>query len=180
MSRDAFGKIERPSTRGTRWGAVVETDEKNPGTRFVDGNLAVIQHKRAGDFTKEVRARAAALAQLLHDAILPDDGARARRAAQSEASLGRMGLMMEVGGRYEAAVGTDTAVRAVDVDRFAACVRRQHTGARLELLALGARIRLFEQDPPGARWVASSDWCPPCGMGFVPPASRYFLHFYTR
>jgi hypothetical protein len=49
------------------------------------------------------------------------------------------------------------------------------------LLARAALARLFDVDPPGARWqVDLGDHCPPCGMATIPSTSRLFLEYYTQ
>ncbi len=165
---------------GPRWAVVIETDGKGGGPRSVAGPLPEVTYRdESGERVQRVRTRAAALAGLVRAAILRDDATLERRAKQSLASLPNA-MMGEEFGRHEAVLGQESHVRLVDLDRFAALVRSESPAARLDRLALAARIRLFEQDPAGARWSTTSNNCPPCGMGFVPAESRYFLRFYAE
>jgi len=174
----ALGEVERTEDRGDLWAVLIETDEQ-AGRRLVRGGLTTLDTADwEDDFFRQVLVRAGELAQLLRAAIVPDQATLERRSKQSIASLSEMDR--DGFGRFGAALVGDHAVRFVDLDRFAALVRRDARPLRQEQLALGARMRLFEQDPPGAHWKTNSEFCPPCGMGYVPPASRYFLQFYTQ
>jgi hypothetical protein len=82
--------------------------------------------------------------------------------------------------------------RLADLDRnapslYPSVARKIGLGKRwARLLANAAALRLYENAPPGARWVADPviamrpDPCPGCGMSVVPEPSRTFLDFYTR
>lgn len=182
LPRASIGDARRSEARETSWAVLVETDEAGGDARFVEGNLvAPTSPTTTDEYGLEVRARAAQLAALVRRAILPDERTQERRLAQSLASLDRSRMKMsEDNGAYEAVLIDDQPVRLRDLDRFAAIARFQSPAERHAELALAARMRLFEHDFDGARWHTSSDYCPPCGMGRVAPASRYFLSFYTQ
>lgn len=165
-----------------RWGVVVETDGSTDAPRAIEGALPAGGEWRDQDrYGQKVRDRAAALAALVRAAILPDDAARARRREQSMRSLPKeMSMRNGEHGRL-AIVFTETrTARLADLDRFAAALRFPDAQEGSERLADAARMRLFEHDPAGAAWEMESNYCPPCGLGFVPVESRYFLRFYAR
>ncbi len=83
--------------------------------------------------------------------------------------------------------------RAEETDRAAAmlyefALENQDQRARwMGFLAQSAAARLWDQDPPGAKWVLGpmtrtpqSDPCPACGMAFMPPRAKEFLDYYTK
>lgn len=166
---------ERPAA-GT-WAVVIDTDGIEPRTRGVIGALPPVPAPHEWS-PETARARAAALSALVRAAILPDEAARERRRAQVAATL-PPDMMHPEHGRFAEALIHPESARLVDLDRYAALLRFGHEFDARARLAAAARMRLFELDPSGARWDMTSAWCPPCGMGFVPPESRYFLRFYT-
>ncbi len=184
LSRAAAGVADAKPDAAPAWAVVIETDAVGGAPRVVRGRLpapAPDSSASSEEYGASVRKRAAALARMLRTQILPDESTRERRRTQSNASVQMADPnWMEDAGRREAALGTDPTVRFVDLDRFAALARFGDAPSRLEQLALAARMRLFEHDPVGARWHTSSDYCPPCGMGHVSPASRYFLNFFAQ
>lgn len=181
LPRALVAQHSRAVEKGTVWAVLLDAEEQDAKARLIQGDLtAPTERSMPNEYGELARARSAALAALVRRAILPDAAARERRSARSLESIDRSMLLTPEHGRYEAALGTASPVRFVDLDRFAALVRFQDPPLRLEELALAARMRLFENDPSGARWNTGSNYCPPCGMGHVTAESRYFLSFFAQ
>lgn len=179
LPRAMLTQYTRTTREDTVWAVLLESEGEV--ARIVQGTLTAPTVRLQGnEYGEQARARSAALAALVHSAVLPDAAAHARRSALALESLGRPMPLSPLHGSYEAALGADSPVRFVDLDRFAALVRFQDPPMRLEQLVLAARVRLFENDPLGARWNTGSNYCPPCGMGHVTAESRYFLSFYAQ
>ncbi len=182
------------------WAVLLETDVdparpvRAHGPLPNDGTLRD-EHNERSDDPSGTRA---ALEKLLRAVILPDDAARERRLAQCRARIARGKFLGAVDAddpeAREEGIISEPPIRRGDLDRWAALVRLVHfpdppklpvelrarfTG-QLPLLADAVRIRLFENAPDGATWMLHSMNCPPCGMGYVPPTSRFFLKFLTQ
>jgi hypothetical protein len=173
----------------TTWAVLLETDSDPASAVLVRGTLPPLTGNMAEDASKELRTM---LAKHLHKAIVPDAAAQQRRIAQCEPVMpdGKQIGAIDADNDYARfeGIGSDGPVRRSDLDRWAALVRFAQVPAmgeparpdRKPMLADAARIRLFENAPEGAQWMAYSSYCPPCGMGRVPPASRFFLKFYVQ
>lgn len=179
MPRAALGDFERARDPKVLWAVLFETDDASSPPRFVEGDLPARVWSR-DDHEVQARERGAALAARIHAAVLPDEATWERRANQSMGSFDELSALSETHGQYEAVLEEGSIVRLTDLDRFAALARFRAPRRRLAELALAARVRVFERDPSGARWQTLSNYCPPCGMGFVAPESRYFLSFYAQ
>lgn len=169
------------------WAVLVETQRTASVAKVIGGALPdVKRHVSNDDEPEAVRAQIATLASLLRRAIVPDAQTIQRRYEQSLGSIRDDSMRSEEMGILECTVSEQSPVRLRDLDRLAAMMRWTVKGAAnpkretLVRLAEAARVRLFEYDPPGARWHIVSNHCPPCGMGFTPQVSRYFLEFYTE
>jgi hypothetical protein len=171
------------------WAVLLETESEHVRPVLVRGGVPFAQVSRQEGIPAEMQP---ALAKLLRAAIVPDEASRKRRLDQC-GSADMMRKMMGIqdadsdGARFES-LGAGGPQRRCDLDRWAAYVRfgaAHPVGevggkTQLELLADAVRIRLFENDPDGARWMARTAYCPPCGMGFVPPNARLFLEFFAQ
>jgi hypothetical protein len=124
---------------------------------------------------------------LLRKAIAPDEATLDRRAKQAAASV-KMDMRDTADAvAMEALVDEKTGpIRQRDLDRLAAIVRSSKTElqrdrkALLPKLAAAARMRLFENDPPGAKWKALTGLLPAVALGLRPGAVALLLEFYTR
>jgi hypothetical protein len=173
----------------TTWAVLLETDSDPVRPVLVRGKLPALHDAGFEGPPPEVRAT---LEKLLRDAIVPDEAAQNRRVAQAQPVKPDMRKILAMDSddafaQLESA-GDHGPVRRRDLDRWAARVRftsfptsgEVRYPDRKPMLADAARIRLFEQNPDGAQWMTHTSYCPPCGMGRVPPGSRYFLKFFTQ
>jgi hypothetical protein len=173
----------------TTWAVLLETDAEPARPVLVRGSLAPPTASSDAGASLEQRR---SLEKLLRAALVPDAATRQRRVAQCAPALpdGKQIGAIDADNdyaRYEG-IGSEGPMRRGDLDRWAAIVRFVQVPAigeptrpdRKPMLADAARIRLFENAPDGAQWMAYSSYCPPCGMGRVPPASRFFLKFYVQ
>lgn len=126
------------------------------------------------------RSRADNFGKALRKVVAPDADTLARRAQQSRDSQPNHSC-------YEAASFLNVRPKLDALDRIAAQVRARIEASEAQRetwvrhLAQAALLRLWEQDPRGAKWdVLELDPCPPCGMAFVPETSRHFLDLYVR
>ncbi len=181
------GKLE--GVDETTWAVLLETDSDPVKPVLVRGKLPSPQTAGFEGPSPELRP---ALEKLLRSAIVPDEAAQQRRMAQAvlvTPNGTKIGAMEseDAFAQFES-IGGDGPVRRRDLDRWAARVRfvkipdmgEFKVLDRRPMLADAARIRLFEQSPDGAQWMTSTMYCPPCGMGRVPPGSRFFLKFFTQ
>ena len=181
-------KDELVGVDSSTWAVLLETDSSPARAVLARGDVPVTMVSRHEGPGPEMRA---VLERILRAAIVPDEHARKRRLEQCNTIELLRKMLGEKPADSDAAsfesLGAGGPVRRCDLDRWAAFVRfgKAHPVGQvggqdqLRLLADAVRIRLFENDPDGATWMARMAYCPPCGMGHVPPSARLFLKFYA-
>lgn len=183
VSKDGLAGVDE-----TTWAVLLETDSDPARAVLVRGDVPMTIHTRQDRPPAEQRT---ALEKLLRVAIMPDEAVQKRRLEQCRglALSGKVLGIVSADDDMASFEGllSDGPLRRRDLDRWAALVRfglsqlpdKAGGSDRLDLLADAVRIRLFEHDPDGATWMAQTAYCPPCGMGHVPPSARLFLKFYA-
>lgn len=151
------------------------------------------QKERAERQEKQIRLDLQRLHAALHKALAADPGAVAHRADQVRGKLAADEREL-----FESFVAGGGKLDEGQTLHFAALIRMAALGEKdparrkrlLDRLVAAARQQILKQAVPGSRW-ARSNGCGMsiegeehvgalCGMGFVPPLARRFLHLYPE
>ncbi|HET6204846.1 MAG TPA: hypothetical protein VFI25_18815 [Planctomycetota bacterium] len=196
---DLRDRLKLAGVSGEPLAVLVETGEKELRGRAVSPALPPQPDPLRGEEWRNARREAeeaardriARLAESIRSAVAPDREAIVERAAAAEVGLtpeqmSALVAMADGKGRIDGALA-DRGAAVLRLHSEDDPRRRERVLVALHAAAV-TRFRL--KPPPGARWARAGE-CGTrvegeengmvlgCGMGFVPEASRRFLHFFT-